>query len=104
MRANPNVLLVVIMLIALASNAILLARVTDLSQAAPVAPTPTATPAPTPTPLPVDDHSDGVPVGRDNARLVYDHHCASGVGWQWFQSVEDGQGGENLIMMGSCTR
>ncbi len=42
------------------------------------------------------------PGPHPGAVRVEDAHCASGQGWQWTESVPDGQGGENNIIKGSC--
>lgn len=107
MTRNPNPLLVAIMLLLLVIVALLVVRDNRPApaQAADIS-TPTATPAPTPTatPLPVDEHSDGIPIERANARLVFDSHCPTGQGWQWLEPVPDGMGNENLIIKGACSR
>ncbi len=101
---NPNTLLVIITILSLAIMALVVVR--DVQSAPQVVEWPTPEPAPTPTPTaaPVDASSDGIPVGRTNARLVADSYCAGGQGWQWLESVPDGMGGENLIIKGSCDR
>jgi hypothetical protein len=72
---------------------------------------PTATSTPTVTPGLVDRALSAQPTptippleGVNNARLVADHYCASGQGWQWGVLVEDGMGGINLITKSSCTK
>jgi hypothetical protein len=70
--------------------------------------TPTVTPRATPTlrpttaPTPVPSATSLPPVGRGHARQVPDRYCASGLGWEWREEIEDGQGGSNLIILRAC--
>lgn len=98
---NPNLLLIVITVLSLGTSALSAMRLADLQTPA-ITATPTPTPAPTPTATPADPASESIPLGRDNARLVYDEHCAGGIGQQWLERVPDGQGGTNLVILGSC--